>query len=368
MAAFEFPNPPTPGQEVTNNATGVTYKYDETTKSWSVIASTTADGYATKADLNLATEGLPYRLETDKTMRSSDLPVKTIAEGEVSPTAAGGEIQLVNNLGYFYNVTFTGRNGIKTSSTAAGIEVDSKELKDRIDVLEEAADVPDNKYLPRAGGLMTGDVIHGGTANQIMTNNSYIRFGWGDVTTSEEYGGYIYQRDSTTFEIGAYGGRTLKFVGSPEFDSSPQVPEATERTHATNKKYVDDKINGLKDRIDNLEEAIQTLVSLIPPVDIGDVSIESSADLDDGNAAAAQNEMFIMTCNNDGETSHGLRYHWSIKRGNGRISGSTTLQTCTAWCSDPAPATVEFQCVVSHPAEPDATAIATKLVLVADNA
>ena len=352
MAAFDFPNPPTPGQEVTNDATGITYKYDETTQSWSVVASTITDAYATsaeleaeasartaadnslserigavendyttteeynnlksdirtaqqlaekaegdaaqaeaaagdaqqtadsalslaqaneltisnlpdggseielsnyatKADLSQATAGLPYRLETDKTMRSLDLPVKTIADGDVAPAAAGGEIQLVDNLGFFYNVTFTGRHGIATSSTAAGIEVSAKDLKDRIEALEEA---------------------------------------------------------------------------------------------------------------------VQTLASLIPPVDIGNVTIESSADIEGGNAAAAQDEMFIMWAENDGETEYGLRYDWSIKRGNGRISSSNTGKTVTAWCSDPAPATVEFQCVVSHPAEPDAIAIATKLVLVADNA
>ena len=352
MAAFDFPNPPTPGQQVTNDATGITYKYDETTQSWSVIASTITDAYATsaeleaeasartaadnslsgrigavendyttteeynnlksdirttkqqaekaegdaaqaeaaaenaqqtadsalslaqtnesaignlssgggevelsnyatKSDLSLATENLPYRLETDKTMRSADLPDKTIAGEEPVAYHAGGEIQLVDNLGYFHNVTFTGRQGISTTSTASGIEVSAKELKDRINVLEEA---------------------------------------------------------------------------------------------------------------------VQTLASLIPPVDIGNATITSSADIDGGNAAAAQDELFMMWCENDGETEYGLRYHWSITRGNGRISGSNTDKTVAAWCSDPAPSTVEFQCVISHPAEPDATAVATKLVLVAEGA
>ena len=314
----------------------------------------THDSYATKADLSLATEGLPYRLETDKTMRSLDLPVKTIADGEVAPAAAGGEIQLVDNLGFFYNVTFTGRNGIATSSTAAGIEVDGENL------------------MPKSGGFMTGDItMKGGDeatgANIYLYNNGYIRFGYGP-TNENQYGGYIFQRDENIFEIGAYQNKTLKFIGSPEFESSPKVPTPAGENRATNKKYVDDKITQLKDRIEILEEAVQTLVSLVPPVDIGNATITSSADLQDGNAAAAQDEMFIMTCNNDGESSYGLRYHWSIKRGNGRISGSTTQQTCTAWCSDSAPSTVEFQCVISHPADKDQTAIATKLVLVADDA
>ena len=207
--------------------------------------------YATKSDLSIATSALPYRLETDKTMRSSDLPVKTISGEEPVAYHAGGEIQLVDNLGYFHNVTFTGRYGVTTTSTASGIEVSAKDLRDRIDVLEEA---------------------------------------------------------------------------------------------------------------------VQTLASLIPPVDIGTATIGSNVDVDGGNAAAAQDELFIMWCDNDGETEYGLRYNWSITRGNGRISGSTTSKTISAWCSDPAPSTVEFQCVVSHPADGDATATATKLVLVAEGA
>ena len=51
-------------------------------------------------------------------------------------------------------------------------------------VSKEYVDAQDNLKLNKSGGSLTGDVIHGGTANQIMTNNSYIRFGWGDVTSS----------------------------------------------------------------------------------------------------------------------------------------------------------------------------------------
>ena len=204
--------------------------------------------YATKSDLSTATQALPYRLETDKTMRDQSLPPKTTKNADPIIVHAGGEIQLVDNLGFFHNVTFTGRNGIETSSTAAGIEISAPDLKSRIETLEEQ---------------------------------------------------------------------------------------------------------------------IQTLASLIPPVEIGEVNITSTADQQDGNAAALKDEMFVMTANNSGETQHGLRYSWSVKRGAGRISGPTNQQMCSAWCTDPAPSTVEFQCVVSHPATEE-TQIGSKIVLVAE--
>ena len=206
------------------------------------------DNYATKSDLSVATSNLPYRLETDKTIRDQNLPGKVNAQPNSEPTSAGGEIQLVDALGYFHNVTFTGRHGVTTESTAAGIVVDAASLSNRIE---------------------------------------------------------------------------------------------------------------------QLENTVQQLITLIPPVDIGEVTITSSVDLPDGGATAQQEEMFIMTCNNSGTTQHGLRYSWSIKRGAGRISGSDNQQVCTAWCTDPPPSTVEFQCVVSHPAQEE-TVIATWMVLVSE--
>ena len=62
---------------------------------------------------------------------------------------------------------------------------------------------------------------------------------------AEEYGGYIYQRNSTTFEIGAYSGITLKFIGDPVFEKSPEVPNPSADSHAANKYYVDNQIGSL---------------------------------------------------------------------------------------------------------------------------
>ena len=102
-------------------------------------------------------------------------------------------------------------------------------------------------YLEKSGGLMTGDLsMEGGDeatgSNIYLQSNGYIRFGYGPAP-AQQYGGYIFQRDENIFEIGAYNNKTLKFVGSPEFASSPQVPEPTDDAHATTKKYVDDSFN-----------------------------------------------------------------------------------------------------------------------------
>ena len=58
-----------------------------------------------------------------------------------------------------------------------------------------------------------------------------------------------FMRNENVFEIGAYSDKILRFKGSPEFVSSPQVPEPTDDTHASTKKYVDDRIAELEARI-----------------------------------------------------------------------------------------------------------------------
>lgn len=191
------------------------------------------DNYATKNDLTVATSNLPYRLETDKTLRDKKLPNKINAYPNAAPTSAGGEIQLVDALGFFHNVTFTGKNGVATESTAAGIVIDA----------------------------------------------------------------------------------TL-----------------------------------LENRIEQLEIVVQQLVTLIPPVNIGNVTITSSHDIENGGAYLGQNEMGVFTANNDGETQHGLRYSWKILRGSGRISGSTNEKSCTMSPQDPPPGSTILQCTVTHPA------------------
>ena len=107
-------------------------------------------------------------------------------------------------------------------------------------------------YLEKSGGYMTGDIdMMGGpepAANIYMHNNAFIRFGWGS-TPATLYGGYVFMRDENIFEIGAYNDKILRFKGSSEFLSAPQVPEPTDDAHASTKKYVDDRIAELEARI-----------------------------------------------------------------------------------------------------------------------
>lgn len=92
------------------------------------------DGYATKQDLETATEALPYRLETDKVLRAEK---QNAFDDHIGEAHAGGEIQLVDGLGFFSNIKFTGEHGIETRSDQAGIFIDATSLNDRIKTLEE---------------------------------------------------------------------------------------------------------------------------------------------------------------------------------------------------------------------------------------
>ena len=92
------------------------------------------DGYATKQDVETATSALPYRLETDKVLRADK---QNAFEDHIGEVHAGGEIQLVDSLGFFHNVTFTGEHGIETRSDQAGIIIDATPLNDRVKALEE---------------------------------------------------------------------------------------------------------------------------------------------------------------------------------------------------------------------------------------
>ena len=88
-------------------------------------------GYATTADLATATAGLPYKIETDKVLRSADAPPKLSRAADGIATAhAGGEIQLVDGEGYFSNITFSGVGGVQTQSDQQGIIIDGSGVTD----------------------------------------------------------------------------------------------------------------------------------------------------------------------------------------------------------------------------------------------
>ena len=195
--------------------------------------------YATKQDLSTATANLPYRLETDKVLRTADEPQKYNAfDDHVGQTHSGGEIQLVDNLGMFYNVRFTGEHGIETRSDAAGIFVDG---------------------------------------------------------------------------------------------------------------------SSLQNRIKTLEEQVEILASLIPPVDYGTVTITGGNDYAEGQCWLAPDEMGLFLCELSGTNTHGCRYSWELMRGEGRLSGSTIEQSVALICQAQAPNTLVLRCTVTHPATEEVT-------------
>lgn len=84
-----------------------------------------------------------------------------------------------------------------------------------------------------AGSLekMTGSLeLIGGPedtgSNLYMSNNGFIRFGYGDINTSAEYGGYIYQRNDTLFELGTYTGIDFK-INTPKTEITSEVTITT---------------------------------------------------------------------------------------------------------------------------------------------
>ena len=112
----------------------------------------------------------------------------------------------------------------------------------------------DNNYIRKTGSSlekMEGSLhMIGGPeatgSNLYLTNNGFVRWGFNDINTQGEYGGYVYMRDDTTFEIGTYSNVDLKFnATNPEFVNSPSVPTPTDANHAANKSYVDDAIDAI---------------------------------------------------------------------------------------------------------------------------
>ena len=191
------------------------------------------DSYATKQDVSTATSALPYRLETDKVTKKADQPEKQNADkSDAGPAHTGGEIQLVDNLGYFHNIRFNGNNGIQTSSDQQGIIVDGSALEGRIKALEDQ---------------------------------------------------------------------------------------------------------------------IELLASLVPPVDYGEVEITGGNDYNENQCWLAPDEEGMFICNLSGSNTHGCRYNWELMRGEGRFSGPTNARTVVLLNQSSAPNTVVLRCTVSHP-------------------
>ena len=148
MAAFDFPSSPSPGYQVTNPNTGVTYQWDDASSTWQVIGSTAADMYVTDAELqaeasarDAADIALGVRIDneiTDRLAADADLDSRIdTLENAPAPSqltyqigtdkvmrAGDPSIELVDSEGYYSNVKFRGTGGISVSSDLQSIIID----------------------------------------------------------------------------------------------------------------------------------------------------------------------------------------------------------------------------------------------------
>ena len=60
-------------------------------------------------------------------------------------------------------------------------------------------------------------------ANLYITNNGFVRWGYGDINTQGEYGGYVFMRNDTTFELGTYTDVDFKIKAKTEIDGDLTV-------------------------------------------------------------------------------------------------------------------------------------------------
>ena len=132
MPAFDFPNPPTPDQEVTNDATGVTYRYDATTQSWVIVTTQAANNISTDvAQLKVDVGDLDKRVET---LEESPADPQITYQIQTDKILRAGEpaIELVDSEGYFSNVKFEATGGIAVSSSASSIIIDGSGIDKKL--------------------------------------------------------------------------------------------------------------------------------------------------------------------------------------------------------------------------------------------
>ena len=150
MSAFNFPSPPVvDGTEVTNSATGVTYKYDASADSWNIVSTEIAVDINSQvsqlsADIaridGLIVEELETRDELieDATELNSAQEVRLNALEAANVTyhistdkvlrAGEPAIELVDSAGFYSNVKFEATGGLTVSSTASSIIFDGSAI------------------------------------------------------------------------------------------------------------------------------------------------------------------------------------------------------------------------------------------------
>lgn len=60
-------------------------------------------------------------------------------------------------------------------------------------------------------------------ANLYITNNGFVRWGYGDINTQGEYGGYVFMRNDTTFELGTYTDVDFKIKAKTEIEGEVTI-------------------------------------------------------------------------------------------------------------------------------------------------
>ena len=131
---------------------------------------------------------------------------------------------------------------------------------------------------------------------------------------------------------------------------------AVEQDYTTSDEFTEISLQVAQNKKDikALQDQVNLLSSLVPPVDYGTVTIEGGNDYQNGQCLMSPDETSIFICSLDGSQTTGCRYNWQIMRGEGRFSGSATTQTVSFTCQSAALTTVILRCTVSHPTTEEA--------------
>ena len=156
MAAFNFPEPPVEnGTEVTNDSTGVTYKYNAVLDTWSVVSTNTVEdiddqistlsGEISRIDGEIGTalderdelleDQVASNAEQNRRIDALEESNVTYVIGTDKVTRIGEPaIELVDSKGYYSNVKFSGTGGIEVTSDLQSIIIDGSKIDADVDL------------------------------------------------------------------------------------------------------------------------------------------------------------------------------------------------------------------------------------------
>lgn len=171
MAAFNFPDSPSNGLIVKNEATGVSYKFDSSSQTWVVVSTDVTTLYATEIELTaevVARQAGDAELETYNSAQDARLNVLEAVDHSEQITyqiqtdkilrSADPAIELVDSAGFYSNVKFQGTGGIAVSSDLQSIIIDASNLEVDVDLSDIEADIAELQQVV-GGGLTDQDLI-----------------------------------------------------------------------------------------------------------------------------------------------------------------------------------------------------------------